>query len=117
LFTTEHVHGVQSGVAKHLEHTHFSEHPPLRHVRGPYCITPTVEHGPGPGEHVAVGECEIVVLEHLSGQGRGAHNDAKLVSEQELEYGSVGLGCWGCPTSVVEGVGGQFISVRESLTS
>jgi hypothetical protein len=25
--------------------------------------------------------------------------------------------CWGCPTSVVEGAGGQFISVRESLTS
>jgi hypothetical protein len=25
--------------------------------------------------------------------------------------------CWGCSTSVVEGVGGQFISVRESLTS
>jgi hypothetical protein len=25
--------------------------------------------------------------------------------------------CWGCLTSVMEGVGGQFISVRESLTS
>jgi len=25
--------------------------------------------------------------------------------------------CWGCPTSVVEGVGGQFISVMESFTS
>jgi hypothetical protein len=24
--------------------------------------------------------------------------------------------CWGWPTSVVEGAGGQFISVRESLT-
>jgi hypothetical protein len=28
-----------------------------------------------------------------------------------------GWNCWGCPTSVVEGAGGQFISVRESLTS
>jgi hypothetical protein len=25
--------------------------------------------------------------------------------------------CWGYPTSVVEGAGGKFISVRENLTT